>query len=862
LSKRAALLTAAIAGAVVVLLALVAIVLSRQRVQRHPVFRAVPRPAAAPKPVAELRGVEEWSSQFRGLAASGRWSDLHEVLGQVAKAHPDLYAKWQLAYLDARALIEDNQPKEATAALAPFLAPGHPLRDLALFHQAEIEEARDEPAAASRFRTQLIVEAPASLYRSQTIDDEIAYRAALKDPRPLADLAARLYPSADTKRRRDLDSHLAEAALRAGDANGALARGLAILRGGTMDDAAERASRALDRPELLKRMNAAQLATMGDAMKNHRHFDRAVAIYQMVLPRNPVGAQAPPPVHAGMLAVKKAKPKGGQARAPVPHGKPGKAKPAAHPVGAQAPPPVPTPARTPDDLTFDLGRAYFGNEQFAEAQRTYLRGAAATRDAKWKATFLFHASRAAQLQGDDAGAEKLMTAVLAVPGRLPAHAAALTQRLRTRLRQKRINEAAADLNAVRAQFPNDHALVEASLAWAVGMVGLGNNGAALAALNAVPGRLLDKFEPYEVDYWRARAQENSNPPAAFAAYLNVLRAAQPTHFAYFARQRLDAPSMAPKLAQELASREAEAQKQMAAGQWEVARRIETDRILLSSRDRARELAKLKTIFAHLPAYGAIVELKPQAMPAFPLPDNAERGALLMAMGLYDEAADAIPHRWPLRPLSSALTQSVALNRGNASRESIYAIEVLMNGVPRDFVPDLLPLSVRELLYPRYFYDSITEDAKKYDADPTLLLSIMREESRFNPRAKSEAAARGLLQFIITTARDIGRQVGLVDVTADDLYDPRIIIRLGAKYVSELAGSLGGDRYKIAAAYNAGPKQVALWSRLAPGSGEDFFLSSINFDETKQYVRKVMNSYQRYAEIYGGAGPQGGVRVEP
>ena len=103
---------------------------------------------------------------------------------------------------------------------------------------------------------------------------------------------------------------------------------------------------------------------------------------------------------------------------------------------------------------------------------------------------------------------------------------------------------------------------------------------------------------------------------------------------------------------------------------------------------------------------------------------------------------------------------------------------------------------------------------------------------------------------------------LVDVSAEDLYDPRVIIRLGAKYVSTLSKQLADDHYKTAAAYNAGPNQVVLWSRLAPGEGEDFFLSSINFDETKQYVRKVMNSYRRYAEIYQNAGPQGGVRIEP
>ncbi|HEY6843632.1 MAG TPA: lytic transglycosylase domain-containing protein, partial [Thermoanaerobaculia bacterium] len=157
---------------------------------------------------------------------------------------------------------------------------------------------------------------------------------------------------------------------------------------------------------------------------------------------------------------------------------------------------------------------------------------------------------------------------------------------------------------------------------------------------------------------------------------------------------------------------------------------------------------------------------------------------------------------------------------------------------------------------------IVDDSKHFGADPTLVLSIMREESRFNPRAKSEAAARGLLQFIITTARDIGRDIGLVNVDPDDLYDPRVIIRLGAKYVSTLSQQFANDHYATAAAYNAGPNQVKLWKRLAPGDGDDFFLSSINFDETKNYVRKVMNSYKRYQEIYGNAGPQGGIRMEP
>jgi soluble lytic murein transglycosylase len=789
---------------VVLLAAVVAIIALRQRAPRHRVFRAAPAETRPKPPSAELRPPNEWSEQFRELEGSGRWSELDDVLEGIAKTHPNEYAQWSLAYLHARALIENNDPAEAAAKLTPFLAAGNPFRDLALDHQAEIDDAGGNHSDASRNRQTLIFDAPSSLYRDQAIDDESEHLSLSANPKALIDFATKLFPTASTSRRRDLSARIVESTLRAGDANGALARGIPLLQGGTLDDASDRASRALDQPALVARMNGPQLLLMGESMQNHRHFDRAVALLSAALRAMP------------------------QRR---------------------------------EDLTFAIGRSYFGNEQFGQAQQTYLRGAASTAVPKWKSTFLWHASRAAQLLGDDHSAEQLMTQVIALPGHFDATGPAVTQRIRTRLKQRRFAEAAADLAFVRKNWPRDHTLVEASLAYALGMLGAGNNGAAVVTLNSIPRNLLDKFEPYEVDYWRARALESSNPPAAFDAYLNVLRAAQPTHFAYFARQRLDAPSMQPKLQRELATRDAAVARLVAAGNWVVAKQVATDRILLSSSNHVAELKRLAGIYQHLPEYANILNSQPEAFPTFPLA-NADRASLLMAMGLYDEAADNIPHRYPLRPLKSALTQSLALNRGNASKESIFAIEVLMSSVPRDYVPELLPLTVRQLLYPRYFYDYISEDAKSFGTDPTLVLAIMREESRFNPRAKSEAAARGLLQFIITTARQIGRDVGLLDVAPEDLYDPRVIIRLGAKYISTLSKDFANDHYNVAASYNAGPKQTALWSRLAPAPGDDYFLSAINFDETKQYVRKVMNSYKRYVEIYGNGVPSGGIRPEP
>lgn len=831
-NKRVAV---AVAAAAVVILAILTAVLIRQRVRRHRVFR----PAAGevkPQPPKGIPPVEQWTATFQQLQGE----ELAELLDAIQAKHPDLYAKWSLGYLHARALVEDNENAAAAQKLAPFLEKGHPFRDRALYHRAAIAEG----AEASRFRNMLIFEHKESLYRDEAIDEEIEYLST--NTQALSAFAEKIAPTASTERRREIRARIAERAP-------TLERGMAILRGGIGDDAADRAARAMDRPELIAKMNVEQLALVGETLQRHRHYDRAVAFLDLAI-RRMTAAQ---PVKKAALLQARSKKK----KTPPKKKAPAKAsKKKAAPAPPRPAPPPPNPRARIDDLEFALGRSYFGAEKYAEAQNIYLRGARATPSAAQKATFLWHAARAAQLRGDDRTAEALMTQAVAVKGKFPSTTAALTQRLRTRIKARRFAEAASDLALLRRMAGNERAILEGSLAYAVGMLAAGNSAAAIAALNSVPANLRDDYDDAEFAYWRARALEQRDPPAAFRSYLEVLRSKAPSHFAYFARTRLDSPAMAPKLGRELAVREAAVAKHLAAKEFELAKRIQTDRILLSSRDRANQLRKLASIYRQLPAYAAVRDLRPAPLPRFPDADGPDE--LLMAMGLHDEAVSAIERRWGLRPQSVALTRSHALNLGGASRESIYAIEVMMKSIPADFHPDLLPVSVRQLLYPRYFYAFISADADRYDADPTLVLSIMREESRFNPRAKSQAAARGLLQFIITTARDIGRDVGLVDVEPEDLYDPRVIIRLGAKYISELSGQFGGNRYRVAGAYNAGPKQVALWSRMQPAPGDDYFLTAVNFDETKHYVRKVMNSYERYRSIYGDATPAGGLRVEP
>jgi soluble lytic murein transglycosylase-like protein len=755
--------------------------------------------------------VANWTAHFRDREEKGAWGELDSDLEAIRKDDPDLYTRYHLGYLHGRARIAHGELDSGRESLAPFLASGHPFRDLALYYTAEAAQAQGKADEAARLRESLITEYPKATHRPLALEALIASLTTRGDPQALADLATKVAGTVEAPVLRDLQSRVLAARAGKGD-EGAITDGLRFLRGGALgDDAAERVATALDRADWLSRYSADDLALLGETARNARHYDRAVELLRRALPE--------------------------------------------------------LPGRR-DELLFSIGRADFGRERYEDAEKTYLEGAQAARAGEDRANFLYNASRCAQLLGDDARAERQLSSAIAAGGKTTRTSSALTQRLRIRIRQKRTAEALADLRAVQKSFPKSHAVVEAALAYGIGAIGLGKNDLALRELERIPGRLLEKNDVPEIQYWKARAVETRDPRLATRVYLKVLRAEVPTHFAFFAKRRLAQEPLATHARAEAAARAQEMQRLLAAGNVAAARSVQTDAALLAPpATEAAELERLKDLYRRSDEYRSVLELPPPEYPRFPLFTEGEtepdRLSLLLAMGLFDDASDLIQARYPLQPLPEGVARAEALRRGQATRQSIYAAEVVArDDIPKDYLPPLLPVLLRQLLYPRYFYDVIQAESAKYGADPRLVLSIMREESRFNPRAKSAAAARGLLQFIITTARDVGQAIGLVKVAPEDLYDPRVVIQLGAKYIADLLGQFERDGYKAAAAYNAGPNQARLWARLAPAPGPDMFLSAINFDETKDYVRKVLNSYERYGEIYENQAPTGGVRPEP
>jgi soluble lytic murein transglycosylase len=190
-----------------------------------------------------------------------------------------------------------------------------------------------------------------------------------------------------------------------------------------------------------------------------------------------------------------------------------------------------------------------------------------------------------------------------------------------------------------------------------------------------------------------------------------------------------------------------------------------------------------------------------------------------------------------------------LAEAGLTRASILTAELLTKNAPTSVPPALWPRELIRDLYPLAYGADIRRETAAAGLDPLLLAALIREESRFDAAATSGASAHGLTQFVLPTARRLGRQLGLGDLGADDLHRPQIAIRLGAAYLEELGERFARQEHKMLAAYNAGESQTELWQRYCFSDERAEFLTKVGFRETRGYLRKVLRSYARYREIY-------------
>ncbi len=144
----------------------------------------------------------------------------------------------------------------------------------------------------------------------------------------------------------------------------------------------------------------------------------------------------------------------------------------------------------------------------------------------------------------------------------------------------------------------------------------------------------------------------------------------------------------------------------------------------------------------------------------------------------------------------------------------------------------------ELRFPLHHDSAIRREAAKHRIDPTWVAAEIRAESVFNPKARSHADARGLMQVLPSTGAGIAKRLGLPWRGGESLYEPEFNISLGTAYLRELEDKYG-MAYTAIAAYNAGPAPVARWRSQRPDMDADFWIETISYKETRDYVARIL-----------------------
>jgi soluble lytic murein transglycosylase len=160
-----------------------------------------------------------------------------------------------------------------------------------------------------------------------------------------------------------------------------------------------------------------------------------------------------------------------------------------------------------------------------------------------------------------------------------------------------------------------------------------------------------------------------------------------------------------------------------------------------------------------------------------------------------------------------------------------------------------PPLVGRLAYPTYYSDLVVPHAEKYGYDPLLHFALLRQESLFEGFATSTAMAQGLGQVIPATGEYIALKLGWPNYVNEDLYRPSVNLAFAAFYLDEQLRGFGGNKAAALAAYNAGPGNAIRWRNQA-GDNHDLYLETVNFNETRLYIRNIYIWHAAYRHLYG------------
>ena len=209
---------------------------------------------------------------------------------------------------------------------------------------------------------------------------------------------------------------------------------------------------------------------------------------------------------------------------------------------------------------------------------------------------------------------------------------------------------------------------------------------------------------------------------------------------------------------------------------------------------------------------------------------------LVFLRLWDEAS--LWTETPGNRLNARAAAEIAYQAGRFHRSIAYANRLTKAEASRP-----------ALFYPAGYRSIVCDVARMYKVDPLWLHAIIWQESRYNPNARSGAAARGLMQLIPQTASALQAASGVSELPLDKLYDPAVNIQLGAQLWSSLIERLKYPEIALAA-YNGGLDNVERWRNKWADASDDLelFVADIGFVETKRYVMAVFGAHAAYESL--------------
>ncbi len=231
-------------------------------------------------------------------------------------------------------------------------------------------------------------------------------------------------------------------------------------------------------------------------------------------------------------------------------------------------------------------------------------------------------------------------------------------------------------------------------------------------------------------------------------------------------------------------------------------------------------------------------------------ERIQKADQLGAAGLFDWALNELGEASRTAPGSPRVNMATARYYRQRD-ENTLAFLALAKTYPdyAQMEPEEMTPEEWDIFYPLMNWQDIKIWAERRNLDPYQIAGLIRQESVFNPRAKSGANAYGLMQLVIPTAGAMARKYspGNTGIYAETLYNPALNIELGTAYMREQLDKYGRLEY-MAAAYNAGPGRVVTWKASLP-LDIDEWVEAIPFKETKGYVQGVTRNMLQYRRLY-------------